>query len=265
MMNILLPTDFSENAQQAADFVFRMFDSSGFRLILVHGVAPPRSTPGMMINITDLMEKDAERDLAIEKKRLEAKFKGESRVETHAKLGYLQDVLPSFCTAHRAHMIVMGTRGNNTLASKVIGSNTEQIVRLGIAPILAVPSDFEFDDAPRICIATAKSEIPHVEALEKMLDNLRNKQSVRLSILHVLTEPEGKADKSLPLNGMQIRVDTVSVKTAEEGINQYLENNQLDMLVVCHRHNSRLDYLFSRSTTRKLTSQIQVPMMIFPE
>ena len=31
MMNILLPTDFSDNAQQAADFVFDMFDSDGFQ------------------------------------------------------------------------------------------------------------------------------------------------------------------------------------------------------------------------------------------
>ncbi len=264
MMNILLPTDFSDNAQQAADFVFDMFDSDGFRLILIHSVVPPRSTPGMMINITDLMLKDAERDLKAEKKRLDEKFEGRGRVETFAKLGYLQDILPGFCTAKNAHLIVMGTRGSNNLSSKVLGSNTEHIVRLGFAPLLAIPTGYEIGDEPKVCIATAKQEIPHVQELEKILENFKNKHNVRLSVLHVLITEDEKASKSLGLNGMQIHVDTVNAKTPEEGITKYLKENHLDLLVVCHRHNTRLDYLFSRSTTKKLTGQIQIPLMILP-
>ncbi|MFT5511848.1 MAG: nucleotide-binding universal stress UspA family protein [Bacteroidia bacterium] len=264
MMNILLPSDFSENAQRAADFVFEMFDPAGFRLIIVHGVVPPRPSPGMMINITDLMQKDADRDLLIEKTRLEEKYDGIGRIETHSKLGYLQDVLPTFCTTHNADLVVMGTRGDNTFASKVLGSNTEHIVRLGFAPILAVPAQVEVGDAPKICIATAKTEIPHVEVLEKIFKNLKNKLSSRISVLHVLTNNTDKALKSLALDGMQIHVETEIADTAEDGINAYLAKEHVDMLVVCHRHNARIDYLFSRSTTKKLTGQIQVPLMILP-
>lgn len=264
MMNILLPTDFSDNAQQAADFVYRMFDADGFRLILIHGVVPPRTTPGMMINITDLMLKDAERDLQIEKKRLNDKFDGAGRVEAYAKLGYLQDILPGFCTAKNAHLIVMGTRGANKISNKILGSNTEHIVRLGFAPLLAIPEGYEIDDVPTVCIATAKQEIPHVQELEKILEGFKNRHNVKLSVLHVLVEEDDKASKSLALNGMQIRVNAVKAKSPEEGITKYLKENHLDLLVVCHRHNSRLDYLFSRSTTKKLTGQIQVPLMILP-
>jgi nucleotide-binding universal stress UspA family protein len=264
MIHILLPTDFSENAQKAADFVFEMFGVSNFKLVLVHGVVPPRTTPGMMINITDLMQEDAERDLKIEKKRLEEKYDCPGLVQTKAKLGYLQDILPAIIAAHNADMIVMGTRGDNTIANKVLGSNTEQIVRLGLLPLLAVPTEFEIEERPKVCIATTKSEIPHVEVVERILNSLKNKQKTKLSVLHVLTSDTETAHKSLPLNGMQVAVATEIANSPEEGMNVHLANTHLDMLVVCHRHNSRIDYLFSRSTTKKLTGQIHVPLLILP-
>ena len=235
-----------------------------FDSVLVHGVVPPRTTPGMMINITDLMQEDAERDLTIEKKRLEEKFDCPGLVQTKAKLGYLQDVLPAIIAAHNADMIVMGTRGDNTISNKLLGSNTEHIVRLGLLPLLAVPVDFQIDERPKVCIATSKSEIPQLEVVEQILNSLRNKQKTKLSILHVLTSDTETAHKSLPLNGMQVAVAAEIANSAEEGINAHLEQMHVDMLVVCHRHNSRIDYLFSRSTTKKLTGQIHVPLLILP-
>lgn len=263
-LNILLPTDFSENAQIAADYAFSMFDSSQIKVILVHAVVSPRSTPGMMINLTELMIEDAERDLANEKIRLEEKFGNTGNIEFHAKLGYLQDVVPMFVKAHRIDLIVMGTLGENNLASKILGSNTEHIVRKGFAPLLAVPSDAMADENPRIVIATAKDEIPMGENLEHMFSFLRNQESSRLGVLHVLTSENERAQKALQMGAMQIRVDTEQAETPEEGISQYLDKNEVDMLVVCHRHNTRLDYLFSRSTTKKLTGSIRVPMIIMP-
>ena len=263
-LNILLPTDLSENAQIAADYAFSMFDSSKITVVLVHAVVSPRSTPGMMINLTELMIEDAERDLANEKMRLEEKFGNTGNIEFHAKLGYLQDVVPMFVKAHRIDLIVMGTLGENNLASKILGSNTEHIVRKGFAPLLAVPSDAMMDERPRIVIATAKEEIPMGDSLEHMFSFLRNQKSCQLSVLHVLTSENERALKALEMGAMQIRVDTEEADSPEEGISKYLDNNEVDMLIVCHRHNTRLDYLFSRSTTKKLTGSIRVPMIIMP-
>ena len=265
MINILLPTDFSQNAQDAADFVFELFDSKSIRIHLMHAVVPPRSAPGMMINIADLMLKDAEKDLEKEKDRLiESYPEAANNIEAHAKLGYLMDVIPTLCKSKNIQLIVMGTLGENDIASKILGSNTEQIIRKAFAPVLAVPSGFEVSDHPKICIATAKDHIPHTETLESMFSRLKEQHHVNLSVLHVLVSESDKALKSIKFNGMQIGVDVETADSAEEGINKHLVAEPYDMLVVCHRHNSRIDYLFRRSTTKKLAGDIQVPLMIIP-
>lgn len=265
MINILLPTDFSQNAQDAADFVFRLFDASSIRVHLMHAVVPPRSAPGMMINIADLMLKDAEKDVEREKDRLiEAYPAAANNIESHAKLGYLMDVIPTMCRSKNIQLIVMGTLGENDMASKILGSNTEQIIRKAFAPVLAVPTGFAVSDHPKICIATAKDRIPHTEVLESMFTKLKDQHHVDLSVLHVLTSDKDKALKSIQFNGMQIRVEVETAESAEEGINMHIKSHSLDMLVVCHRHNSRIDYLFQRSTTKKLAGEIQVPLMIMP-
>jgi nucleotide-binding universal stress UspA family protein len=102
------------------------------------------------------------------------------------------------------------------------------------------------------------------DSLEHMFSFLRNQKSCQLSVLHVLTSENERALKALEMGTMQIRVDTEEADSPEEGISKYLDNNEVDMLIVCHRHNTRLDYLFSRSTTKKLAGSIRVPMIIMP-
>ncbi len=263
MINILLPTDFSENANSAADFIFDLFDPKKVKLTVVHAVTPPRSTPGMMIDLGELMIKDADKDLAEEKKRIALKFLDIASIETKSKLGYLKDVLPSLCSAYRTDIMVMGTKGENSLSSKILGSNTENIIREGTVPILAVPLTYTINDTPRICIASSKDEVPNAEALKHISDNLKNMGKAQMSVLNVLTSTDEKSLKSIPFNGLQVAVEVEIASDPEKGIIQHLEKHETDLLVVTHRHNSRIDYLFQRSTTKKLAGKMDVPLLIF--
>lgn len=264
MINILLPTDFSKNAQAAADFTLSLFEPKRVKLTLLNAVVPPRSTSGMMVNITDMMVQDAEKELMAEEERLKEAFGADVTIEYKAQLGYLQDILPAVISAHRSDLIVMGTKGENDLASKVLGSNTEHIVRRGFKPLIAVPSGYELSQHKPICIATNEHTVPDSLVLENIFKYVKDRTSTSVSALTVLTTQDQKASKSLDFNGMQIRVYVESAETPEDGISAFLDKNTVDLLVVWHKNNTRLDYLFSRSTTKKLTGRIQVPMMIMP-
>ena len=264
MMNILLPTDFSDNAKSATDFALSLFDPTKVRLVLAHSVVPPRTTPGMMINITNLILEDAERDLKKEKARIESKFPEVNEIITVARQGYLQDVVPVMCNAHRIHLIVMGTKGESNLASKVMGSNTEHILRRGYAPLLAIPQMELSDERLEVVIATGKEAIPHEEEIWSMFQFLRDKTNVHFQVLQVQLSDEDKAPKSMQFGSMQIAVNVESAETPPQGIYQYLDKHKTDLLVLCHRHTTRIDYLLSRSTTKKLTGDIETPLLIFP-
>ncbi len=264
MINILLPTDFSDNAMSAADFALSLFNPAEVRLVLFNSVVSPRTTPGMMINITNLILKDAEKDLRNEKYRIESKFPDIQEVTTVARQGYLQDQVPIMCNAHRIDLIVMGTKGETNLATKVMGSNTEHILRRGFAPLLAVPEMELSKERLEVVIATGKEAIPHEEDIWSLFQSLKDKTNAHFQVLQVQLDPADKAPKSMKFGNMQIAVKVESAETPPEGIYQYLDKNKTDLLVLCHRNSTRIDYLLSRSTTKKLTSNIDTPLLIFP-
>ncbi|MBO6515229.1 MAG: universal stress protein [Bacteroidia bacterium] len=264
MKHILLPTDFSENAQAAANFVCSSFNPQSVKLYLMHSVVPPRSTPGMMINISTLIQNDAEKDIELERQRLLDHFGNEWSIETGVKQGYLQDTIPSFCRGLSIDLIAMGTQGENSLSSKVFGSNTENIIRRGYAPVLAIPENYEVQKEVVVNIATEHEHVPQESVLLSMLEALQHTTQLRMKVLRVVDGESGKSPKSIEVGGLQVPVEVEIASNVEEGISHYLENHGGDILVLYHEHNSRLDYLFSRSTTKKLAGKIQVPMIILP-
>ena len=264
MMNILLPTDFSDNAKSATDFALSLFDPAKVRLVLFHSVVPPRTTPGMMINISNLIQEDAKKDLTIEKHRIEAKFPDVHEIITVAKQGYLQDLVPALCSAHHIHLIVMGTKGETNLAAKVMGSNTESILRRGFAPLMAVPPVELTKGRLEVVIATGKEAIPHEEDIWSLFQSLKDRTRVHFQVLQVLLSADDKAPKSMKFGSMQIAVRVESANTPPEGIYKYLNSHKTDLLVLCHRNTTRIDYLLSRSTTKRLTSAIETPLLIYP-
>lgn len=264
MIRILLPTDFSENACSAADYVCDTFNLEEVQLVLVHAVIPPRSSPGMMISLSDLMEKDAKEALAKEKERLVQKFNIGVEIKTATRLGYLVDLVPSFCTKFNIDLIAMGTQGENQLASKIFGSNTEQVVRKAKTPVLAIPDKFPVRKNLHICMATPEPELPNGQTISRLFSGLRHRELTHFIGLHVMTNDEDKAVKSLTMGGLQVPVEVIKANSPEEGIRSYLESKDVDVLVVNHAHKSRFDYLFGRSTTKKLAGYIQVPMMVVP-
>ncbi|MCB9261038.1 MAG: universal stress protein [Flavobacteriales bacterium] len=264
MINILIPTDFSDNAKQAADFAFTFFNKNGVHFHLVHSVIQPRSSTGMMIDLNQIMLDDADKDLKEEKARLEQKFAPGHPIKTIAKLGYLKDVLKMASREYGAKLIVMGTKGENSLSDKILGSNTEQIIRKNNLPVLAVPAGFVPNKNPNVCVATNEENIPKAEELSAILDALESANHCHFSVLNVLTNGAERAAKSIKLGNMQVGVQAVHAATPEEGIQVYIENKPLDMLVVYHKHNSRFDYFFSRSTTKKLAGQVEIPLLVIP-
>lgn len=262
MIKVLIPTDFSDNARLACQVAVEQFDHSKSIFLLYHSVIQPRSYSGMLVNITDIMLSDANKRLAEEIDRLKETFGQSLNIKSLAKVGYLQDALPSIIRKELIDFIVMGTRGENRLVAKVIGTNTEQVIRKSTIPVLAIPYESGAIDLVNIAIATVENKLLSQELLTKIFTSLRLKSNIEA--LTILTNPQQRAFKSIELGGLQIPVSAIKSENAIDGINIYLSQRSTDLLVVYHHHNARLDYLFRRSVTKKLSGEIQIPLLVMP-
>ncbi|MBI1307371.1 MAG: hypothetical protein GC181_12275 [Bacteroidetes bacterium] len=263
MINILLPTDFSENAKAATDLAISQFNHSQVEFLIYHAVIQPRSSSGMLVNITDIMLDDARKLLIEEENRIREKFGESVKMRTTTHVGYIEDVLPVLARKEMIDLVVMGTKGENDVASKVLGSNAEHVIRKSPIPVMTIPMPVGIDHIKEVIIATEKEELPHAAQIAEIFSSLAHKPNI--SVLTVITGDKDKAPKSVEFHGHQLPVRIVNASKASEGIDEFLHENEVDLLVMYHVHSSRLDYLFSRSITKKMAGHVGVPMLVVKE
>jgi nucleotide-binding universal stress UspA family protein len=258
-MKVIIPTDFSENAYKALSFVYDNFEREGLEVSLIHSIKQPASASGVMLRLDDLMMKDAENDMASLLKRISEEYSDEP--EVIIRYGYLKDWVEQVSSIKGPDLIVMGTKGENNIASKLMGSVTESIIRTSKFPVLAIPATSKTKPIHRITICTANEELKNSEFLRNLLGKIKM-ENARIEVLRILTSDDQKAPRSVTLDKQEIPVETLRSRGVVNGINEYLTANEVDILCLYHSHNSRLDYLFNRSVTKTICAKVELPLLV---
>lgn len=140
---ILIPTDFSEDAELAIAAATRLLPAGGTkaRLILLHAYHLPfeYTAYGAVPTSFDYLA-DAEGE-ALEQLKTKAADLAEEglTVEVVAKEGYPPDVIVGEAKAAQADLIAMGTQGRSAIANLLLGSTAERVVQHAECPVLTVP------------------------------------------------------------------------------------------------------------------------------
>ncbi len=140
--HILVPTDFSENANLALEIAVRLADDAGGSVRVVHVC---QSSP-VRYAVQEGLLTQGDDDDAVERKvrehlgaKLEAYLAplGERArtVETATLYGDPSRQIVDYARAHAVDLIVMGRRGV-TLADVVLGSVAERVIRHADCPVL---------------------------------------------------------------------------------------------------------------------------------
>jgi nucleotide-binding universal stress UspA family protein len=258
-MKIIIPTDFSENAYKAVAYVYDNFKHQGLKISLIHSIKQPATSSGVMLRLDDMMMKDAERDMAKLMSQIWEAY--EDKPEVIIRNGYLKDWVEQVAKVKAPDLIVMGTKGENNIASKLMGSVTESIIRTSQYPVLAVPASSDSKPLHRLTICTAKGELPQARFIRNLVSHVAI-PNARIEVLRILTSEDQKAQRSISLDKQQIRVETLRNTDVVDGINEYLATSEVDMLCLYHSHTTRLDYLFNRSITKRICANVELPLLV---
>jgi nucleotide-binding universal stress UspA family protein len=124
---ILVPTDFSLASRLAfplASLLARTFDAQ----VLVLHVSPPRTALGTH-------PKPGPRTVETVRELMAADFAGLS-VDFEIQAGPVWATIADVARQEKADLVVMATRGHDSVTDRVLGSNTERVVRHGPCPVL---------------------------------------------------------------------------------------------------------------------------------
>ena len=134
---ILVPIDFSANAEQALDYACALASKLGATVHLVHAMtsAPPALQVALSEDIIENLVKGHREAL---EQMAAARLGGASFGKATVDVGDPRDLIVATAKEVGADLIVMGTHGRRGLSRMVMGSVAEDVIRNAPCPVLTV-------------------------------------------------------------------------------------------------------------------------------
>jgi nucleotide-binding universal stress UspA family protein len=273
MKTIIIPTDFSPTALNAMNYGIDMAREIKAEVLLFNVYNVPMSmtdVPVMLLSVEEL-QKNAETQMAGLKAKAEHVASGEVKIDSIVKLGDTVDELELLCDSVQPFAVIMGTRDSSGIERTIFGSNTYAAIRRLKWPVIAIPPGKEYGhgvkrvgfacDFKNVVETTPAGAIKDVvkqfDAEFHVLNVNHNNHTQKDSREFVLLET--MLEEAKPI------YDFIQHEDVEDGINEFAEKNNLDLVIAIPKKHNLLDKLFSKRSTRQLVFHSHIPVMCIHE
>ena len=271
MDTILVPTDFSDTALNAARYALQLAAQLRMqRLVLYHSYEIPVSidpiVPGIQMLDLDTLKRESSRELEHFRRKL-LPFSNNIILETINEYGALSAGLDDVCKSTHADLVVMGITGGGKLEEKFIGSNAISVAKHTAVPVVIVPHEASFTRIGKILLTSdydkADKNIP-VALVKKIVSAAGS----NLFVFNI-REDAGDKDEHFSLHTLLHELHPVfhfsENKDYVDAVNGYVAANGIDMIITIPKHQGFFGSLFSESHTKKLAFHSKVPVMVVHE
>jgi nucleotide-binding universal stress UspA family protein len=271
-LKILIPTDFSVQAEYAYLMVKRLEEKTPVDIHFLHVMnVPDTVTMDGSGNIQTCGEIDVnyvvkQKEIA-ERKLANLKTLYGNNINSHFVLGKVTDGILNFAETNHFDLIVMGTKGAWGLQEKLSGSETQIIARKSKIPVLSLMCDRSDLNIQNILLVhnfnhPAKEDL---QLMHKLIKAFNTK-------FHLLQITSGKveAEKTTVESNMKMFAELngiinyechlINDKDVEKGVVHFNQMNNMD--IVCIGTHGK-GGLFHQSATEKLINHLFKPIISF--
>jgi nucleotide-binding universal stress UspA family protein len=275
MKTILIPTDFSATSKNAALYAMGLAKQIGATKVVLYN-AYEAVIPSISIDPTvpSIMPLDIETYKNISKTGLKTFTEAISHacdatitIEQLCNLNTLVNGISEAVTETGAELVVMGITGGNALEESLIGSNSVDVAKAITVPMIIVPPNAIFKTIEEITLAVDLKKVATttpLAPLKKILDTTQ----AQFFVLHV-NDGEDDSDKDTQMatlnevlkdyNPQYFFVNNISFI---DGINDFVDSKNVDLLVTIPKKHGWFETLFKRSHTKLLAFHSHVPLMV---
>jgi nucleotide-binding universal stress UspA family protein len=278
MKIILVPTDFSPAAKNAATYAIELAKQVGVIKVILYNAyqVPVTIDPAMpvmqLVNMEEL-KGISETGLTNLKEELSVKFQDEIVIETLGEFAVLPVNIDDACERTGANLIVMGITGSGGSFEDVfIGSNTISVVNHTKNPVLIVPSNVSFKPVKKlllVCDFKKVGETTPVHPLKSILRDIEAKLLVlNVSSTNIEGDPAMLEQKEILdnlLKGYNPEYHFINSDNFADSINEFTVVNMVDMIITIPKKHGFFDNIFRKSHTKQLAFHTHVPLMCIHE
>jgi nucleotide-binding universal stress UspA family protein len=161
-------------------------------------------------------------------------------------------------------------RGAGYLTEKLIGSVTTDLINKSNCPVLAIDKEVKYRSIKKIALACDYFDTENKKILEPLKEFARLFNS-HVYVINVIGEPEPvhspttlvsdllKLDHSLA--GVEHTFHHLKSDEVVEGINEFVTERKMDMVVMIPRKHTLLRNIFNEPNTKKMAFHSKVPLL----
>ena len=276
MKNILIPTDFSENANNAIDYALQLHKNEKCVFHILNTYVPEIIHSRFMASSTVLIDgieteskTQLQRTLRIIKKQYPDEL---YEFNIISSFEILTNKMVEIVENKDIDLVVSGTKGMSSIKQVFMGTNTVKMIKtIKNCPLLGVPENCTYTKPINIALATDLKRSFSTLALNSLLD-IAKRFNATIHITHIQTKT--KLDKIQQAN-LKILEDYLSntqykihfltsYAYKSEVINDFSNENESNMLALVYNEHGYLENLMREPVVKNIVNYSSVPILVLP-
>lgn len=275
MQTILVPTDFSVTSKNVAIYAIALAKQIGVSKIILYNayevvmpsVAIDQTFPMAMPIDIEVYKNISNTGLTTFANSLQSFCDNQVILETFSDFNTLVTGISEAVTTYHVDLVIMGVSGANALEQSLIGSNAVDVAKEVTVPMIIVPPNAVYKQIEEIALAVDLKKVATttpIQPIKALLDIVKAK----LFVLHV-NDGEDEDDKddemevlSALLQGYNPEYFFVNNVSFINGINDFVDSKNVDLIVTIPKKHSWFESLFTTSHTKLLAFHSHVPLMV---
>ncbi len=285
MKKIIVPTDFSEQAQHALDLASEIAVITGAKIVLMHVIEYAKkqttflgsSALTTMGSLSTGVEMDDVYFIQLFKRR-KAQLAEILSDPSYANIDIIDKILlgtpyhaiEEEITESDADFIIMGTTGVNDWEESLIGSTAEKVVRHASCPVLTLRKKVKLMDIDRIVFASDFKELK--PAYIHIVKSIQKLFEAELHMVFINTPGRFNNEREIINNLKNFanendldhhKIHVYSHQHEEEGIVWFTEDFKMDMVMMATYGRAGFSRLFDHSIAEDVVNFSKKPVVTF--
>lgn len=279
MQTIIVPTDFSTTAANAAAYAVQFAEQINVkRILLFHAYELPIALDPLMPGV-QMLELDSYKEVATNnlenfRNDLRSKFPNSTiQFDVAVEYGSIAGGIEMIASREKIELIIMGITGGGALEETLIGSNTTSVAGALGMPVLIIPPHAKYNPVKKIMLSCdfdhADKYIP-VDIIRSLINDTHAKLLV-FNIEVDMEETNAKYPASMMGEGFAVHTlleefkpeyHFIKNKEYVDGVNDFADTHQVDMIISIPKRKGFFEKLFIKSTTKKLAFHTHLPLLV---
>jgi nucleotide-binding universal stress UspA family protein len=272
--NILIPTDFSDNAWSALVYALKFFKEEFCTFYLLNSTNLKASTLSNLSNkLLKTMLENAKKEL-LDLKELAETSNANANHDFQITLSSkeLRSAVETAIKEWNIDLVIMGTKGATGAKELFFGSNTVNIIKsVKICPVLIIPEEYDFIKPTQIAFPTDFNRFyDHIEL--QPLKDLATLHNSKIRIVHINAETKLNDIQEYNIKTLGSYLEDFEhsfhwmpkyAKKVVE-INDFIEELDIEILAMVNYRHSFIEKILNEPVIKKIGFDPKIPFLVIP-